>query len=337
MSTELVHLTASLSSAGFDPAGRRTGNLAASSIGRRYQAMARAAERAGLDAVWLGQDEALPIDALPLLGSLIAVTERIGLGGRWRIEHAEPFHVARVFATLDHLASGRTALLVGLPGEGPGAAQFGHVTPLAADEALDRAGELLEVARLLWDSWEDEGLLLDVGSGRFADPERVHPIEHKGRHFSVRGPLNLPRPPQGNPVMAFEVGEDARAEDLAMREADVLLLSASSKEAAGRVRGLARASQRVLVNLMPILDGGSGDGSGSGVMRFVGTAAGLRELCAEWVGAGVCDGFNLMPAVLPDDLEGVLAAVAPLARAVPAGATLRERLGLARPRSRFSR
>ena len=348
MSTNLVHLTASLSSAGFHPAGWRLGHAAASPIGRHYQAMAHAAERAGLDAVWLGQDDVMPIDALPLLGSLIAVTQSIGLGGRWRIEHAEPFHVARVFATLDHLASGRTALLVGLPGEGPGAAQFGHVAPLPQEEALQRAGELLDVARQLWDSWEDEGLLLDVGSGRFADPEHVHPIEHKGRYFTVRGPLNVPRPPQGNPVIAFEVADDAAARQLALREGDVLLLSATSKEQAGGVRLRARASQRVLVDVMPILGATDREAAARAealdamavrprAMRFVGTAAGLRDLCADWVGAGVCDGFNLRPAVLPDDLEAILAAVAPLARRSPASGTLRERLGLARPRSRFSR
>lgn len=341
----LVHLTASLCSSGFRPAGAG----AASSIAEQYRAMARTAERGLLDAVWLGRDAQWPLDALPLLGSLIVVTERIGLGGLWRIARAEPFHVARVFATLDHLAGGRTALIVGLPGEGPDDDQFAHAPALTPDDALERAGELIDVARQLWDSWEDEGWLLDVATGRFADPDHVHPIEHAGRFFAVRGPLNPPRPPQGNPAVVFEVGIDPPA--LALAEADVLLLSCRSQEQAASLRRRASPAQRILVNVMPILGITAleaqrrADALGRipfEAMRFVGTPEQAVDLFAARVQNGACDGFNLMAAGLPEDLEQIVDVMIPIGRARGVfresyeGVTLREHLLLPRPRSRFS-
>jgi alkanesulfonate monooxygenase SsuD/methylene tetrahydromethanopterin reductase-like flavin-dependent oxidoreductase (luciferase family) len=348
-----LHLTASLSSAGFHPAGWRMATGDAFPIGRRFQAMAQTAERGLLDAVWLGAPFAdrIPIDPLPLLGSLIAGTSHIGLGAAWAVDHAEPFHVARVMATLDHLAGGRAAWIAGIAGTDRPTADFGHVPPLPPGGYLDRAAEMIDLVRALWDSWEDEGLLLDVATGRFADPARVHPIHHAGPYFTVRGPLNLPRPVQGNPpvVIAPPPG-GGQAAVLAL--ADVLLLPCRTPDAAAAWRGGARTQ----VNIMPILGAteaearsraaaldaltGPDDGPEPDVLRFVGTPLGLVDMFEAW--AASCDGFNLLPAVLPDDLDGIVDSVIPLARArglVRAaydGATLREHLGLVRPRSRFA-
>ena len=100
-------------------------------IGRRFQDMARIPPSAeGLDAVWLGRGDRVRIDPLPLLGSLIAGTQRLGLGAHWAVEHTEPFNVARVFATLDHLSGGRTAWIAGLPGD---AQPIGAVCPSPID------------------------------------------------------------------------------------------------------------------------------------------------------------------------------------------------------------
>lgn len=201
-------------------------------IGRRFQDMARTAERGMLDAVWLGRGDRVRIDPLPLLGSLIAGTQRLGLGAHWAVEHTEPLNVARVFATLDHLSGGRTAWIAGLPGDAQPIGQFAHTERLDEPAALERARELIDVVRQLWDSWEDEGLLLDVSTGRFADPQRVHPIEHVGGCFSVRGPLNVPRPPQGNPVVVIDWPKQEAARLVALDAADVLLVSGATREAA---------------------------------------------------------------------------------------------------------
>ena len=98
--------------------------------------------------------------------------------------------MARVFATLDHLAGGRTAWIAGLFGGADLGPFFGHARDVPQDDDyIQRAREFIDLTRALWDSWEDEAFLLDKPSGRFADPDRVHPVHHAGRFFTVRGPL----------------------------------------------------------------------------------------------------------------------------------------------------
>lgn len=147
------HLTVSLAATGFHGQGWRLCEGEALPVGRRIQDMARLAERAWFDAVWLGHEGPVRIDPLPLLGSLVAVTQRIGLGAHWTVDHAEPFHVARVLATLDHLAHGRTAWWCGLGDDGRPPAGFGHATPRDAAGAQARTAEFIDVVRKLWDSW----------------------------------------------------------------------------------------------------------------------------------------------------------------------------------------
>jgi alkanesulfonate monooxygenase SsuD/methylene tetrahydromethanopterin reductase-like flavin-dependent oxidoreductase (luciferase family) len=281
----------------------------------QFPAMARIAERGGLDAVWLGHGGAGPrLDPLPLLGSLIPVTSRIGLGAAWSLDHSEPFHVARVFATLDHLSGGRTAWLFGMAEE---AERFRHVPPRTEAAARERDAEFIAIVRQLWDSWEDAAFLLDVASGRFADPARVYPIHHAGRHFSVRGPLNVPRPPQGNPVLAQAVA-GGRVDPAA----DVLLTAAAdAEEVVRQVRAVPH--KRVLVDLPPE------------------TSADLAGYMADWVARRRCDGFNLLPSG-PDELARFVEDTVPLLRAQGlrpdgyTGATLRAHFALPRPRSQFA-
>ena len=366
-----MHLTTSLTAGGFHPAGWRV----CSAPGFPIQAMAATAERGGLDAVWLGPSpfrrlrdtglvNFLAFDPLPLLGSLIAVTGRIGLGAVWSVDHSEPFNVARVFATLDHLANGRTAWIVPLQEE-----LFGRAAPI--DDAFhDRAGEFMDVVRKLWDSWEDEAFALDVASGMFADPARVHPVHHAGRFFAVRGPLNVPRPVQGNPVLVQIDGGTEAARALAAATAEVLLVSCGDGDEARRfyhdmkarvaAAGRDGAALRILVNVTPILHDSMQEAARmadaldalvapvlAGLperapLRFVGTPETLVDLMARWTRGSCCDGFNLMPAVLPDDLSRFVDTVIPLARECGlrphdyGGETLREHLGLRRPRSRYA-
>ena len=273
--------------------------------------MATTAERGGLDALWLGHGDAPALDPLPLLGSLIARTQRIGLGAAWSLDYSEPFHVARVFATLDHLSGGRTAWLFG---QADAPALFDHRT--AVIDPAARAVEFVDVVTKLWDSWEDEAFLLDVATGRFADPARVHPIVHAGPFFTVRGPLNVPRSVQGHPVVAQALG------DAAPNPAAEILLVAG--DAATR-HGLRRPGRIMLREWTPDLGK---------------APAALARAMVDRLAQQDCDGFNLR--LPPDDLARFTDTVVPLLQqqghrpAASIGTTLRGKLGLARPRSRYA-
>ena len=271
-----MHIIASLAGNGFHPAAWRAASGAAFPTAHYFQDMAKTAERGKLDAVLLGEPiggrrlrssgrvNGLQIDALPLLGSLIAGTQQIGLGATWAVDYTEPYNVARVFATLDHLAGGRTAWIVGLFGGADLETNFRHAKCAPdLDAYCSRAVEFIDLTKKLWDSWEDGGFLLDVPSGRFADPARVHPVNHDGDFFTVRGPLNVPRPPQGNPpLIQCDPGTDA-GRLLAAKTADVMLLTCATSTAAQQIyrdMKLLTASQnrspesiRILANLTPTL------------------------------------------------------------------------------------
>jgi alkanesulfonate monooxygenase SsuD/methylene tetrahydromethanopterin reductase-like flavin-dependent oxidoreductase (luciferase family) len=371
-----LHLTVSLAGAGYHPAAWHVSPLPARPEAAAFQAMARTAERGRLDAILLG----LPIDApaggiatantmqldpLPLLGALIGVTRKIGLGAAWTVDYTEPFNVARVFATLDHLSYGRTAWIARMFGTTAMAPRIGRPTgPDDAAAYCARAGEFIDVVRQLWDSWEDEAFALDKPSGMFVDPDRVHVIHHAGRYFTVRGPLNLPRPPQGNPVLVLEAPATTIARRFAAATADVLLTScATLPKAAACYRELhALAVDRarrpdpplILANMVVLLDETEAAAQARAAAldslippiatapRFVGTPDQLVETLLDWHQQNACDGFNVLPAVLPIDLDRLVDAVIPrlrragLFRGEYAGCTLREHLGLARPRSQYA-
>jgi alkanesulfonate monooxygenase SsuD/methylene tetrahydromethanopterin reductase-like flavin-dependent oxidoreductase (luciferase family) len=357
-----MHLTVSLTGSGFHPASGRVSRLPPVPNAAAIQAMARTAERGGLDAILLGlpAGDTIRLDPLPLLGSLIAVTRRIGLGASWTIDYTEPYNVARVFATLDHLSYGRTAWIARMFDGVPLAERIGRPNGLDDFPAYcQRAGEFIDVVRKLLDSWEDEGFALDKASGMFADPGRVHAINHAGRYFTVRGPLNVPRPPQGVPVLILSDPAHPTGRRFVAATADVVLTDrASLPDAVARYQELHAlagfVAPRVLANInfvlgatesearkrIETLDGFSARDPGE--MWFAGTAEQLADLFATWQQHGACDGFNLLPAVLPDDLDQFVDKVVPLSRrhgmlrADYAGETLREHLGLPRPISQYT-
>lgn len=341
-----------------------------------FRAMARTAERGGLDAVLLGLPTAplavrasgkvdgIRLDPLPLLGAMIGATERIGLCGWWPGDVAEPFHVARVFATLDHLASGRTGWIAGLEGQQELGTRFRHTNfPDTAEDQAARLVELIDVARQLWDSWEDRGFVVDQSTGTFADPEHVHPIDHAGRFFTVRGPLNVPRPVQGQPVILYRdtpadparTGAAASAEVVLSECASIADATASRREwrALAHHQGRDPEALRFVVRVMPILAESEGaarkratelDAAAppTNVPRFAGTPDQFADWLAQWHAAGACDGFDILPAVLPVDLDMLVDIVVPeLRRRELRGAgyehsTLRGHLGLKRAPSRFA-
>jgi FMN-dependent oxidoreductase (nitrilotriacetate monooxygenase family) len=174
---------------------------------------------------------ALRLDPLVVLAAMSAATRHLGLACTISTSYFEPFHVARTLATLDHVSGGRAAWNIVTSFQEAEARNFGREDHLGRDERYDRADEFLEVACKLWDSWADDALARDPEAPLFADPAKIRPIEHEGRWFKVRGPLNVPRPPQGRPVF-IQAGASDRGRDFAARWAEVVFVTHSSVESA---------------------------------------------------------------------------------------------------------
>jgi FMN-dependent oxidoreductase (nitrilotriacetate monooxygenase family) len=161
------------------------------------------------------------LDLTAVLGGIIGATTRIGVGATYSTTYYDPFHVARTFATLDHLSGGRAAWNVVTSVNDSEAQNFGLESHLGHDERYDRAQEFLEAVFALWDSWEDGALIMDRESGEFADPAKVHEINHSGKWFTVRGPLTVPRSPQGRPAI-LQAGSSGRGREFAAEWADMI-------------------------------------------------------------------------------------------------------------------
>ena len=314
-----------------------------------FRGLVRTAERGGIDAIlfdgqW-GPSPLFTLDPIPLMVALAECSHRIGLAGAIEIDHAEPFNIARSFAAADRLTAGRSALIAAIGAVRPG--DFGHAPPHTAAERAARAAECIAVVAKLWDSWEDEAILLDKPNGRFSNPDRVHPINHSGPFFSVRGPLNAPRPLQGNPpVFLRDIGDSGLA--LARESADVVVASVADPAELSKIRRAIGDRPRLLATIGPVLAATGSEaevraaalGSGVNGLCFVGTPEAFAARLAEL--SPLCDGFDIAPAVLPAELELLVDGVVPRLRALglrPAsyqGRTLREHLRLARPRSQFA-
>lgn len=172
------------------------------------------------DAVRLGA-RPVKLDLSIVLGAIAGCTSRIGLGATYSTTYYSPFHVARTFATLDHLSGGRAAWNIVTSVNSSEAENYGVTEMIAHDERYDRADEFLEIATGLWDSWEDGALIHDRETGVFADPDKVHELNYKGKWLSSRGPLTVPRSPQGRPVL-LQAGSSGRGRDFAARWAELI-------------------------------------------------------------------------------------------------------------------
>ena len=172
------------------------------------------------DAVRLGA-RPVKLDLSIVLGVVAGVTDHIGLGATYSTTYYSPFHVARTFATLDHLSGGRAAWNVVTSVNDSEAQNYGLREHLDHDARYDRADEFLEATTGLWDTWDDDALVLDRVNGYFADPDKVHELNHEGRWFSVRGPLTVPRSPQGRPVL-LQAGSSGRGREFAARWAELI-------------------------------------------------------------------------------------------------------------------
>ncbi|MFE9328324.1 LLM class flavin-dependent oxidoreductase [Nocardia sp. NPDC052278] len=176
-----------------------------------YQEIGRTAEAAKLDAVFFADGPALRtnvkhnaasgLEPITLLTAIATATTHLGLIATASTTYYEPYNLARLFSTLDHISGGRAGWNIVTTGTDLAAANFGldkhpdHATRYA------RAREFVDAVVALWDSWEDDAILLDQEAGIYADPDKIHPIDFVGEYLSVRGPFNAPRTPQGHPVL----------------------------------------------------------------------------------------------------------------------------------------
>ncbi|SDT75796.1 Luciferase-like monooxygenase [Streptomyces sp. TLI_053] len=326
-----LHLSAALDSPGRFDAAHFTG-------------LARLAERATLDFVTLDDSytpEPRRLDALATFARLAPVTHGLGLVPTVTTTHTEPFHTSIAVNTLDWVSEGRAGWLVGVSDTGAEARAFGRRGTAPAEELWAEAADAADAASRLWDSWEDDAEIRDTATGRFVDRAKLHHIDFEGPYFSVRGPSITPRPPQGRPVIAVTVAAADLAPDAgpggrarvatAARHADVVLLDAPDRAArltaATELRLRGGEALRILARIPVALT----------------TAAATADLLTEATeGGGGVDGFHLVPADPARDLAVLADHVVPalrergLFRTGYTGRTLRDRLGLARPASRYA-
>lgn len=150
-------------------------------------------------------------------------TQRLGLGFTYSTTYYEPFHVARVFASMDLLLGGRVAWNVVTSLNDSEAANFGASAHLDHDLRYDRADEFLEVVLGHWNTWEDGAIVQDRTRGVFADPSKVHRLDHRGKFFSSRGPFTVPRSAQGHPVI-IQAGQSGRGKEFAARWGELIFV-----------------------------------------------------------------------------------------------------------------
>jgi FMN-dependent oxidoreductase (nitrilotriacetate monooxygenase family) len=207
-----------------------------------YQNLARIAERGKFDAFFLADAPALGSEAGPrppfhqgldptlLLVAVAGVTSHIGLIATATTTYNAPYDIARRFASLDFISGGRAGWNAVTTAAGRGAAaNFGDQPHPERETRYERAGEFIEVVRKLWDSWEDDAIVADREARQYIRRGAITPIDHVGEYFSVKGPLQLPRPPQGHPVV-FQAGGSAPGRDLAARDADGIFSLALDRE-----------------------------------------------------------------------------------------------------------
>ncbi|MDH6169087.1 alkanesulfonate monooxygenase [Variovorax boronicumulans] len=224
--------------------------------------LAQTLERGRFDAFFMADHLAvlnMPIEALQrshtvtsfepftLLSALAQHTKHIGLVATASTTFDEPFHIARRFASLDHLSEGRAGWNIVTTSNPDAALNFGRDDHMEHDERYARAREFYDVVTGLWDSWADDAFERDAESGRFFDPAKLHVLDHKGKYLSVRGPLHIARPVQGWPLIV-QAGASEAGRQLAAETAEAIFAAPGTLAAAqsfyadikGRMRKLGR-------------------------------------------------------------------------------------------------
>lgn len=161
------------------------------------------------------------LEPLTLLAALATVTTHLGLVATATTTYNDPFSIARKFATIDHISNGRAGWNLVTSQNVDEAQNFSRDAHLDHALRYERAQEFYDVVTGLWDSWDDDAVIRDRATGRYIEPSKLHVLNHKGKHFSVRGPLNVARSPQGHPIVA-QAGSSEPGRELAARTADVV-------------------------------------------------------------------------------------------------------------------
>ena len=196
-----------------------------------FQRLAQTAERGKLDSIFFADSPVLHGDVAQrpyggleptvLLAAIAAVTERIGLIATASTTYNEPYNLARRFASVDQISGGRAGWNVVTTAGDAAARNFSLAGQPAHSQRYERAAEFLDVARKLWNSWEDDAIVADKAAGIWADSSRVHRAEHEGRHFQVEGALDVPRSAQGYPVIV-QAGSSENGKEFAARYAEAV-------------------------------------------------------------------------------------------------------------------
>ena len=197
-----------------------------------------------------------------LISVLSAHTTRLGLGATVSTSFTEPYNVARLFASIDHISQGRAAWNVVTSSRPKAALNFNFDRQMDHELRYQRAEEFVDVVKGLWDCWEDGALVADKASAVYIDDSKIRPLDHKGRFFQVKGPMNIARCPQGHPVI-IQAGGSPSGLELAARTADVVFsvvqeLDSAKKAYAdlkGRMAKYGRSPEQlsVLPGVMPII------------------------------------------------------------------------------------
>ncbi|MBX9846295.1 MAG: LLM class flavin-dependent oxidoreductase [Xanthobacteraceae bacterium] len=237
------------------------------------QSIARIAERGKFDLFFIS--DGLAVDAgdhpsfvsrfepLTLLSALSAVTTHIGLGATVSTSFGEPFHVARAFASLDHLSGGRAGWNVVTSSHSKAALNFSKTSLAEHDLRYEIATEFVDVVRGLWDCWDDGAIVADKATGTYLDASKVRPLDHKGRFYQVKGPLNIERSPQGHPVI-IQAGGSVPGQELSARSADLVFSVVNGDKASAKAaydslkqrvvkHGRAPHEVPILPGVMPII------------------------------------------------------------------------------------
>ncbi len=405
---------------------------------RYYQDLAQRAEAALFDSIFLADQLALGgdvaqaprtwLEPITVLAALAVATSRVGLVATASTTYTEPFNLARQFASIDHISSGRAAWNIVTSWLATAAENYGGAGQVSHEDRYARGEEFMEVVKALWDSWAADAVIDDRAAGVYARGDHIRSINHRGDFYKVAGPLNMPRCPQGRPVLV-QAGSSDTGRRFAARHADAVftahMAKATAREFYADLKALAAAEGRrpeemlILPGLSPMIAGtetealrlarevneltdpevgrkrlsgrfGGYDFShlpldrplsaadfpdpasveaarsrtevilnlvrrdkptlrqllgylagARGHFVTAGTPEQIADLIEDWFAAGAADGFNIMPPLLPAQLDAFSAGVIPilqrrgLFRTEYTGTMLRDHYGLPWPKSVF--
>ncbi|GDY13456.1 monooxygenase [Planctomycetota bacterium] len=237
-------------------------------------------------------------EPVTLWAALSVVTKHIGFVATASTTYEDPYLLARKFASLDHISKGRAAWNVVTTASDGVAGNFGFAKHPEPEERYDRAHEFLDVVKGLWDSWEDDAFLRDKASGVYFDPAKLHTLNHKGKHYSVSGPLNVSRSPQGHPVIV-QAGSSEPGRELAAATAEAIFTAWTSlaeaqafyRDVKGRLSKYGRRPEELLVlpGISPVIGRTQAEAEAkwAELQRLIHPSVGLNTIAYHWPGEDI--------------------------------------------------